>query len=102
MHYSGLPKFPDVQRDIAVVCGEEVTCAQIEACILHACKAAKKAELFDVYRGIQLGKNKKSMAFRLTFVPEEKAEKPLSPETVDGFFNKILGNLKHNLDAQLR
>ncbi|MDE7158775.1 MAG: phenylalanine--tRNA ligase subunit beta, partial [Clostridiales bacterium] len=102
VHYSGLPKFPDMQRDIAVVCGEEVTCAQVEACILHACKAAKKAELFDVYRGIQLGKNKKSMAFRITFSPEETAEKPLSPETVDGFFKKIVNNLKYNLGAELR
>ncbi|MDE6676301.1 MAG: phenylalanine--tRNA ligase subunit beta, partial [Clostridia bacterium] len=100
--YTNLPKFPSVQRDLAVVVNEDVTCAELTACILHACKAVKKAELFDVYRSESLGLHKKSMAFRLTFVPEEKAEKPLSPETVDGFFNKILGNLKHNLDAQLR
>lgn len=97
-----LPKFPDIQRDIAIVADEKVTCAEAEACILRACKAVKKAELFDVYRGIQLGKGKKSMAFRLTFSPEETAEKPLSPETVDGYFKKILGNLKFNLGAELR
>lgn len=100
--YRGLPRFPDVQRDLAVVTDEKVTCAEAEACILRACKAVRRAELFDVYRGIQLGPNKKSMAFRLTFSPDEKAEKPLSPEAVDGFFNKIVGNLKHNLGAELR
>ena len=100
--YHNLPKFPSVQRDLAVVVAEEVTCAQLTECILHACKAVKKAELFDVYRSAVLGAGKKSMAFRLTFTPDEKAEKPLSPETVDGFFNKILGNLKHNLGAELR
>lgn len=100
--YRNLPKFPSVTRDLAVVVAEETTCAELETCILRACKAVKNAELFDVYRNPALGLNKKSMAFRLTFTPEEKAEKPLTPETVDGFFNKILGNLKHNLGAELR
>ncbi len=100
--YHHLPKFPAVERDLAVVVDEKVTCAEMETCILRAVKAVKKAELFDVYRSVQVGEGKKSMAFRLTFVPDEKAEKALSPETVDGFFNKILGNLKHNLGAELR
>ncbi len=102
MTFRNLPKFESVQRDLAVVVDEKVTCAEMEACILRACKAVKKAELFDVYRGKQLGQDKKSMAFRLTFEADEKAEKPLSPETVDGFFNKIVGNLQHNLGAELR
>lgn len=100
--YRHLPKFESVRRDLAIVVSERITCAEIQDCILRACKAVKSAELFDVYRGEKIGAEKKSMAFRLTFSPEEKAEKPLSPESVDGFFNKIVGNLKHNLDAELR
>ncbi len=100
--YRNLPKFPEAERDLAVVVEEKVTCAEIETCILRAVKAVKRAELFDVYRGKQLGENKKSMAFRLTFACDEKAEKPLSPEDIDKLFNKIVGNLKHNLGAELR
>ncbi len=101
--YRPVPKFPDVTRDLAVVVEEKVTCAELESCILRACKAAKKAELFDVYRdALRLGKDKKSMAFRITFSPDPNADKGLSPETVDGFFNKIVANLKHNLSAELR
>ena len=100
--YHNLPRFESVQRDLAVVVDEKVTCAELENAILHACKAAKKAELFDVYRSAQVGAGKKSMAFRITFSPEETAEKPLSPEAVDGFFHKIVGNLAHNLGAELR
>ena len=100
--YRNLPKFPSIRRDLAVVVNESVTCADATACILRACKAVKKAELFDVYRSDALGSDKKSMAFRLTFMPEETAEKPLSPEAVDGFFHKILGNLSNNLGAELR
>ncbi len=100
--YHGLPAFPAVQRDLAVVVAEEVSCAQVQSCILRACKAVKEAELFDVYRSAHIGAGKKSMAFRLTFEAEEKAEKPLSPDAVDGFFRKILSNLEHNLGAELR
>ncbi len=98
--YRPLPKFPDVQRDLAVVVKEETSCAALQACILHACKAVKRAELFDVYRDARLGAGKKSMAFRLTF--SAPADKPLGPETTDGWFNKIVGNLKRELDAELR
>ncbi len=100
--YMPVPKFPSVQRDLAVVVEEDVTCAQLEACILRACKSAVKAELFDVYRDAKLGAGKKSTAFRITFAPDPLAEKPLSPETVDAFFRKIVGSLKYNLGAELR
>ncbi len=100
--YKPISKFPDVERDLAVVVEEKVTCAEIEACILRACKAAKRAELFDVYRDARIGAGKKSMAFRITFSPDAAAEKGLAPETVDGFFHKIIGNLSHNLGAELR
>ncbi len=100
--YHNLPKFPDVERDLAVVVDEKVTCAEMTECILRACKAVTAAELFDVYRDKRLGEGKKSMAFRLTFSPAPDAEKGLSPETVDGFFKKIVGNLGHNLGAELR
>ena len=100
--YRPLPKFESVTRDLAIVVEEKVTCAEIENCILKSCKAVESAQLFDVYRDKRLGENKKSMALRLTFAPAENAEKPLSPETVEGFFNKILENLKKNLNAELR
>lgn len=101
-HYEGLPKFPNVTRDIALLADEEVTCGEIVNCIRHACRAVKSVELFDVYRGGQVLLGKKSMAFSLTFAPEATAEKPLSSEMVDGFVKKILGNLKHNLNVEMR
>ncbi len=102
MKYEGIPKFPAVKRDLALFADEEVTCGDITNTVLHACKAVKKVELFDVYRGGQVPTGKKSMAFSLTFAPEQTAEKPLSTEAVDGFVRKILGNLKHNLNVEMR
>ncbi len=101
--YRNLPAFPDVRRDLAVVVDEKVTCAELEACILRACKSAVSAELFDVYRDpARLGEGKKSMAVRITFTSGANAEKGLTPEAVDGFFRKIVGNLSHLLGAELR
>ncbi len=100
--YHNLPKFPDVERDLAVVVDKEVTCAEMTECILRACKAVKRADLFDVYFDRRIGENKKSMAFRLTFSPAPDAENGLSPEAVDGFFKKIVGHLSRNFGAELR
>lgn len=98
--YKPVPKFPAAVRDLAVVVSEDVTCAQMTECILRSCKAAKKAELFDVFRGPRLGVGKKSMAFHITFVPE--GDKPLTPENVDAFFKKIVAALGKNCNAELR
>ena len=45
---------------------------------------------------------KKSMAFTLTFTPDESAEKAFTPEVLDGFVKKILGNLRFKLGIELR
>lgn len=102
IRYHSLSRFPDVRRDLAVVVAEDATCAAVQECILHSCKAVQHAELFDVYRSAALGKEKKSLAFRLTFSPEEHAEKPLSPDAVEGYFQKIVISLKRQLGAELR
>ena len=100
--FVNLPRFPAVKRDLALVADEDVTCAQVEEELMRACKYVTKAELFDVYRGGQVPEGKKSMAFTLTFTPDEHSEKAFTPEALDGFVKKILGNLKFKLNVELR
>ena len=102
IRYTNLPKFPAVERDLALLVDEKLTCAEIEAVLLHSCKYVTKARLFDVYRGGQVPEGKKSMAFTLTFTPDQNVEKAFTPETLDGFVKKILGNLKFKLGVELR
>ncbi len=97
-----LPKFPAVKRDLALLADEELTCAQMEEVLMHSCKYVTKAVLFDVYRGGQVPAGKKSMAFTLTFTPDNQTEKAFTPETLDGFVKKILNNLKFKLGIELR
>ena len=100
--YKNLPKFPAVKRDLALIADEELTCGQVEEVLMHSCKYVTEAKLFDVYRGGQLPEGKKSMAFTLTFTPDMTAEKAFTPEVLDGFVKKILGNLKFKLGIELR
>ena len=97
--YQPIPEFDTVQRDLALVANEEITCGDIVKEIRKACPRVGDVELFDVYRGDQLGEGKKSMAFTLHFVPADKA---LSAEEVDRFVKKILGNLKYRLGVEIR
>ncbi len=99
IQYAPLPKFPEVERDLALVASEEMTCAEVERVIAESCKFVTSVRLFDVYRGSQVGEGKKSMAFSLTFTPHEKA---ISPEDADGYVKRILKALHEKLGLELR
>lgn len=99
MRYRPIPEFATVTRDLALVVEENMPCGTLTAEIRKACKQVGDVELFDIYRGEQVGEGKKSMAFKISFVPTDKA---LTPKDLDRFMNKILGNLKHKLGIDLR
>lgn len=94
-----LPKFAEEKRDFAFVVDKDITCAQIENGIKEACNYVTDVELFDVYEGIQLGPNKKSMAFSVVFTPKDEE---FTGEMVEGFVKKILKNLERTLQITLR
>ncbi len=96
--YKPIPKFAEVTRDLALVCDKEITCGEITKEIYSACKYVTNVQLFDVYIGAQVGKDKKSMAFSVTFTPADEAIE----DRIDGFVKKILNNLKYKLDISLR
>lgn len=97
--FKPLPKFAEEKRDFAFVVDKNITCAQIENGIKDACKYVTDVQLFDVYEGIQLGPDKKSMAFSVVFTP---AEEEFTGEMLEGFVKKILKNLEQTLQITLR
>ena len=96
--YTPLPKFAEYNRDLALVCDMGITSGEIEKEIYSACKYVTDVHLFDIYVGEQIGKDKKSMAFKVTFTPKDEA----IDDKVDGFVKKILNNLKFKLNITLR
>ena len=97
--YHPLSAFPPVIRDLALTVGEDTPCGDLIREISRACNRVSDVELFDIYRGEQIGEGRKSMAFKIRFEPEDK---PLQPEEVDRYIKKILGNLKFKLGAEIR
>ena len=63
-----LPRFPSVARDLALVMDETVAVGPLMAAMRRAGgNLLETIEMFDVYRGAQVGAGKKSVAFSLTF-----------------------------------
>ena len=98
--YVEVPKFPAVERDIAIIVDEKIEVAQIEKVIMKkAKKLLEQAKLFDIYRNEKLGENKKSVAYSLIFRDKKKT---LSDEEVNIMMENIIAELEKTLGAELR
>lgn len=95
-----ISKYPSVERDLAVVVDESVCNADLVAAIKSSCgKIFGGVELFDVYRSDALGKDKKSMAYKITFASDEKT---LTGDEINAVVAKILKSLDFRYGAKLR
>ena len=64
----GLPKFPAVTRDIAMLVKDEFSAGEIASALRDASKGlAESVQLFDLYRGDQIPDGHRSLAFRVTY-----------------------------------
>ncbi len=98
--YHPLPRFPAVSRDIAVVCGEEVTVGALEACIRKAGgRLLRDVALFDIYRGQGVAEGSKSVAFSMTLRADDRS---ITASEADGEVKDILTALEQELGATLR
>lgn len=89
--YKPLPKFPAVERDLALVCDAETPVGTLEAAIREgAGKLCEDIKLFDVYQGSQIEDGKKSVAYRVTL---RSAEATLTDEVIDRAINKMIKKL---------
>lgn len=98
--YKSLPKFPTMQRDIAMLVKDEINVKEIEKIIKSkGGKLLESVKLFDVYKGEQIEKGYKSVAYSILFRSNEKT---LTDEEVNSPMKKILKELEEKLQAQLR
>lgn len=98
--YAALPKYPYVERDVALVVRDDITAAAVRKEILDVkSDIIESVNLFDVYKGKPIPPEKKSLAFSIRF---RSPEKTLTDEEVDNLHSTIRSRLKENLDAELR
>lgn len=100
VQFKALPKYPALERDIAIVVDKMAESGTIRKHILkYGGRYIEKVELFDVYQGAQLGKDKKSLAYSLTF---RSSESTLTDEAIQKDMQHILEMLEKEFDAKLR
>ena len=93
-------KFPAVSRDLALLVDNSVEFAQIEQIARQTeKKLLKNVELFDVYEGDKLPAGKKSYAVNFVLQDEEKT---MGDKQIDAIMQKLITNLKKQLNAELR
>ena len=98
--YIPLPKYPAVERDIAVLVDEDIFVKDVEKVILETGgKLVDKVELFDVYKGPNIPEGKKSVAFSIWY---RSYERTLTDEEVSVIHNNIVEALDKKLGAKLR
>ena len=98
--FTALPKYPAVSRDLALICSEDITVAQVEEVIsASAGKLLRKIQLFDIYRGVGVPEGKKSMAFSLQLRADDRT---LTDSDSEAVVNNILAAVKEQLNATLR
>ena len=98
--YIPLPKYPTVYRDLALMCDEAVTVANVEDVIVAAAgKLLRGVKLFDIYRGTGVPTGKKSLAFSLELRADDRT---LTDSDSEGVTTKVLAALQEKLGATLR
>ncbi|ACL69321.1 phenylalanine--tRNA ligase subunit beta [Halothermothrix orenii] len=98
--YEQLPRYPAVERDMAVVVENEVFAGSLLKLIReNGGKLLKKAGLFDLYQGKQIPEGYKSLAFKLVFQAHDRT---LTDDEVNEVFNSIMDQLKDKFGAEIR
>lgn len=99
-HGVSSPRFLPVEQDFAVVVSEDVPANDVLVALrAGAGPLASGFELFDIYRGPQLGAGRKSLAYRITFTAPNRA---LTDGELGKVREKIGKTLRQKVQGELR
>ena len=95
-----LPKYPSVQRDLALIVKEEILSTDIIKTIKSIDeKLITKIILFDIFKGKQIGDGYKSLAYSVVFQAEDRT---LIDQEVENTYRKIREKLIAKFNAKIR
>ncbi|MCL2620019.1 MAG: phenylalanine--tRNA ligase subunit beta [Defluviitaleaceae bacterium] len=98
--YRPLPRYPQIQRDLALVVKDDITHGELSSCIKQSGgKILRGINLFDIYTGDKLPADTKSMAYNLTFRADDRT---LTDEEAVKATEKILKAVNEAFGAELR
>jgi phenylalanyl-tRNA synthetase beta chain len=97
--YRPLSKYPAIERDLAIIVDPAVSADDVVATIRSAAPLARSVEVFDEYRGPQIGASKKSLAVRVVL---QRDDTTLTDAEADAALQLALGGLRKAYGATLR
>jgi len=98
--YKEVPRFPAVQRDIAIILDSSITYQQVEETTAQLkLDALQSFGLFDVFESEKLGKGKKSYALSYTFQLQDRT---LTDSETEQLMKQLMDAYRNKLGAQIR
>jgi phenylalanyl-tRNA synthetase beta chain len=98
--YQGLPRYPSITRDIAVVVNQDIPVGKLLSHVREAGGALLvSADVFDIYRDERIGTEKQSVALSLVYRHHERT---LTDEEVTEQHKKVVDMLEKSFAAELR
>jgi phenylalanyl-tRNA synthetase beta chain len=98
--YQPIPRFPGINRDLALVAPAAVPAEQVEAIIYRAGgDMLRQCRLFDIYSGDQVPEGYRSLAYSLFY---QSLEHTLTDEDVAGVHRGIVEALQREIGVRLR
>jgi len=98
--FQPLPRFPAINRDLAIVVSDSVPAQDLlDYLEEHRPQYAESITLFDQYRGTQVARGRKSLAFRITYRSEERS---LTDLEVNEIHTDLSQKIVDAFEAQLR
>ena len=102
--FKELNKFPEIERDLALLVNKNMTAKEIYNIILefkqkNKVGILKKIDLFDVYEGKNLDGNLESMGYKLIF---RASDRTLKDEEINLIMENMISFLKEKYDINLR
>lgn len=99
-HFKPLPKYPSIERDMALLVDRNVMVSEIEDIIREkGGNLIESIKLFDVYEGKQIPEGKKSIAYSIIYRSDCRT---LKDDEVNKVHDSIIKSVESNLGAQLR
>lgn len=100
VQFAEFSKYPPVERDLAVVVAEDIPAGELVKAVENAGAAhLSGAEVFDVYRGAQVGEGMKSVAMNFAFA---SVERTLTDDEIAAEMALILAALETAFGAKIR
>jgi phenylalanyl-tRNA synthetase beta chain len=98
--YSQIPKYPCVERDIAVVVDEKISAAEVKE-IIRAFPSGliEDVSIFDFYKGRNIPQGKKSLAFSIIY---RSMDKTLRDDEVEELHNSLVDYILEKTGGEMR